>query len=427
MRILIVTLGSHGDLHPFLAVGRALAARGHRCAVATHPFFTPDIVAAGLTPTPFLTERSYERLLREPHLFHRFRGPRVLVREFGEVLPALIAGLRREIAVRRPDLILSHLAAMGASWIAAEAGVPWAIAALSPLYWNNPDDPVPLLQLAPGAWRKRQARVLGHAAIPVLHAVSDAWVNRLRARTGFPPGRNLLFGEARGGDLNLGLWSNAFRPALRGDPPQGVICGFPWYDGGRDAALDPELERFLADGEPPVVFTLGSAAVHSARDFFDLAARACARIRRRGVLLVGRDIAGPRALPGDVIAVPWAPHSRLFPRALVNVHHGGIGSTAQALRSGRPALVVPHAYDQFNNAVRIVALGAGRMVARHRTTVALLTDGLERCIGDDAIATRAADLGRRVAAEDGAQVAAGHLERLVESERAAESRRRAAA
>jgi MGT family glycosyltransferase len=409
-----------------LAVGRALAARGHECAVATHPYFTPEIVAAGLAPDALLTAMSYERLLREPHLFHRVRGPAVLVRAFGAVLPDLIAGLRARIAERRPDLIFAHHAAIGARWVAAEAGVPCAVGVLAPFAWCASEDPVPLLQLAPGAWRRHQARVLGRAAIPALHALSDRWINRLRSRTGFAPGRNLLFGEARGGDLNLGLWSRAFRPALPGDPPQGAICGFPWYDGGRDAALDPELEHFLAAGEPPVVFTLGSAAVHSARDFFDLAARACARLGRRGVLLVGRDIPGPRALPRGVIAIPWAPHSRLMPRALVNVHHGGIGSTAQALRAGRPALVIPHAYDQFNNAVRVVALAAGRMLARHRATAARLADDLERCISDDAIAARAADLGRRLAAEDGARTAAGHLERLVESSGAIESEDHAA-
>ncbi|HEY2955124.1 MAG TPA: glycosyltransferase [Candidatus Eisenbacteria bacterium] len=421
MHVLIATIGSHGDLHPFLAVGRTLVARGHRVTVTTHPYFTPDIEAAGLTPSPIPTDASYERLLREPDLFHRFRGPLVLVREFGAALTPLIAHLRRTIAAQPPDAMLVHLAALGAGWVAEEAGVPHAIAALSPLFWNDPDDPVPMLQLAPGAWRRRQARVAGRAAVALLRAASDAWANRLRARTGFPPGRDLLLGAARGGDLNLALWSGAFRPALAGDPPQGAICGFPWYDGGRDAPLDPGLERFLAAGEAPVVFTLGSAAVHSARDFFGLAARACARLGRRGVLLVGRGLPAPADLPRGVIAVPWAPHSRLFPRALANVHHGGIGSTAQALRAGRPALVIPHAYDQFNNALRVTTLGAGRMLARHRTTEARLAREIERCLGDAAIAASAAELGGRLAAEDGAAAAAGHLERL-----AAAGRREAA-
>ena len=419
MRILIVTLGSHGDLNPFLAVGRTLAARGHDCAVTAHPAFTPDIVAAGLTPSPIPTAMSYEALMHDPHVFHRFRGPAVLLRSFGEALPALIESLRRGIAARRPDLILAHHAALVASWVAAEAGVPCAIAVLSPFAWNAPEDPVPVLQLAPGAWRRRLARVLAPAVIPLLRALSDSWANRLRARTGFPPGRDLLFGGSRVGGLNLALWSSAFRSPLPGDPPQGVICGFPWYDGGLGVGLEPELERFLAAGEPPVVFTLGSAAVHTARDFFALAARACGLLGRRGVLLVGRGVAVPNSVPRDVLALPWAPHSRLFPRALVNVHHGGIGSTAQALRAGRPALVVPHAYDQFNNAVRVVALGAGRMLARHRVTAARLADALDRCLSDPGMTARAADLGRRVRAEDGAGVAADHLERHAESGRRA--------
>lgn len=414
MHTLIVTFGSHGDLYPLLAIGRALATRGHRCTVLTDPFFATDVASAGLEMRSLPEAISIEKLWRHPRLFHRFHGPGLLVRWYESGMRPLTEALRHSISACAPDLILAHHIVLPASCLAGEQGIPYATAVLAPFAWNAPDDPVPILQSAPGAWRRRQARVLARVLGPVLRSACDAWVNGLRTRTGFPPARNALWGGFRGGELNLALWSSAFRPPLPSDPPRGVICGFPRYHGDPGARLDDDLERFLAAGEPPVVFTLGSAAVHTAAGFFAIAAHACARLGLRGVLLIGRGNTPPAVLPRDVIVTPSAPHSLLFPRALVNIHHGGIGTSAQALRAGRPTLVIPHAYDQFNNAVRVATLGTGLMLARHRVTAARLEEKLERCIADASIAARAEAFGRRLAGEDGASVAADHLERLVD-------------
>jgi len=248
-------------------------------------------------------------------------------------------------------------------------------------------------------------------AEPLLRLALDARVRRLRARAGFPPSAEGFWEAFRGGDLSLGMWSPALRPPLPGDPVRSSVCGFPWYDGAHGAGLDGDLERFLDDGEPPIVVTLGSAAVNTGGDLFALAAGACARLGRRAVLLVGYGN-DPPALPSpDIVAALWAPHSRLFPRALVNVCHGGIGSTAQALRAGRPLLVIPHAYDQFNNAVRVAELGGGRMLARHRLTEARLAEELDRCATDAGLAARARALGERLGREDGAATAATIIDR----------------
>jgi UDP:flavonoid glycosyltransferase YjiC (YdhE family) len=118
-----------------------------------------------------------------------------------------------------------------------------------------------------------------------------------------------------------------------------------------------------------------------------------------------------------VRAFAWAPHSWIFPRSAATIHHGGIGSTAQALRAGRPQLVVPHAHDQFNNAVRIVRLGLGAMVPRHRLTVARLIRALGPLLDDAAVGARARGLGARVGAEDGAVTAVTVMERLAAAPR----------
>ena len=189
-----------------------------------------------------------------------------------------------------------------------------------------------------------------------------------------------------------------------------MICGFPWLDRASDA-LDDGLARFLDAGEPPIVFTLGSAAVHHPGDFYSLAAEVCRQLGRRGVLLTGGSAPEPGLLPASVIARAWAPHVKLFPRALVNVHHAGIGTTAQCVRAGRPSVAVPHAFDQFNNALRVHALGTGLVVPRWHLTRDRLVAALEQAIQYEVMAERARALAARIQV-NGADAAAAAIERL---------------
>jgi UDP:flavonoid glycosyltransferase YjiC (YdhE family) len=112
------------------------------------------------------------------------------------------------------------------------------------------------------------------------------------------------------------------------------------------------VQQFLDSGPPPIVFTLGSAAVHLARDFYVQAAAAAQLLGRRAILLLGRNPAPPH-LPSTILPWNYLPYARIFPSAAAIVHQGGVGTTAQALRAGRPMLVMPFAHDQFDNARRV--------------------------------------------------------------------------
>jgi len=409
VRILAATLGSHGDIHPFIAIGRAARARGDEYALVTHPFFGPEVEAAGLESIPIPGAPPYESIVRHPDLFHPIRGPGVVAAMIAEAVPPLVELLRSRIAERRPDVVLAHHIAFGARWVAEQAGIPCGIAALGPFAWYNPADPVPAMQQHPGRAAEVFARIAMPPLLPVFQLITDVWLNRLRRRTGFPPGRGVVWDDFRGGDVTLGMWSPSFRPPLPGDPPRARICGFPWYDGPVRRAPPADLESFLAEGPAPIAFTLGSAAVYTARDFYDVAAAACARLGRRGVLLIGRGERAPAALPAGVRAFEWAPHSWLMPRCAALVHHGGIGTTAQALRAGRPTIVVPHAHDQFNHAVRVERLGVGVGLPRSRVTLGSLAAALDRVLREPRFAQAASALAPRIAADDGGENAAEAL------------------
>jgi UDP:flavonoid glycosyltransferase YjiC (YdhE family) len=192
-------------------------------------------------------------------------------------------------------------------------------------------------------------------------------------------------------------------------PARAHATGFPFFD--HDQGNPPELQRFLDSGEPPVVFTLGSAAVGAAGDFFQESAAAAHRLGLRAVLLVGRD---PRnkpktKLPPGVIAVPYSPHAAIFPRACVVVHQGGIGTTGEAMRAGRPMLVVPYSHDQPDHAARLVRLGVARSVRREHYNSAVAAREILTLLEQSRYADCAMRIGAGVRSETGVATACDQL------------------
>ncbi|MFG0285077.1 MAG: glycosyltransferase [Phycisphaerales bacterium JB039] len=410
MRIGVISTGSHGDIHPYIAIGRALAARAHEVIFIASPYFQPDIERAGLDFRPLAPEIDVAPLMRNPDLMHPRRGPKMVFRLLADSTPRVLDALEQLHAEAPLDALLAHHIVLGAPWFADRRAVPLASGVLAPMLWFNPADPVPALQRRPGgaalAWARLQERIV-RKWMPV---TVDRWVNGVRRRCGLAPQPGAFMKTFLGGDVRLGLWSAALRGPLPGDP-EGVICGFPFYDRA-EQTLDPAIERFCADGPAPVVFSLGTAASHLPGDFYELAAAACARAGVRGLLLTTTPDTAPSKLPPGVAAFGYAPFSHVLPRAGAFVCHGGIGSIAQGLRAGCPTLVVAFAHDQFNNGVRIQQAGAGLMIRRPRLTIHRLSSLLRRLLDDQSMRSCARQMRSHMAHEDGAERAADEIERI---------------
>lgn len=410
MRVLIVTAGSHGDIHPFLGIGRAIQSLGHDAIVMTNPYFEPDVMGAGLEFRPHGEHIDLPSFIREKNLMHPVLGPLNVFRWLFKAAPGLIEEFDAAVTDLRPDAVLHHSICLGTRWICQKRGVAHAAAALQPSIWFSAHDPVPAMQMEPGEGAARTARRMGRALAPVGGAISSWTINRLRLRCGFPKVPRALMGEFRGGDVALGLWSPEFRAPMPDDPAGSRITGFPFYDAAPMRACPAAVERFLdegkARGDRPIVFALGTTAIHVAGEFYRHAAEACRVLGRRGLLLVGRSENVPARLPAGVVAAEYAPFSAVLPRAACSVVHGGIGSTGQALAAGRATLVAPVSHDQFNNGVRVERLGVGRTLGRRRLTVERLVHAIRACVDDPAIAARAAELGARLRDEDGSEAAA---------------------
>jgi UDP:flavonoid glycosyltransferase YjiC (YdhE family) len=237
----------------------------------------------------------------------------------------------------------------------------------------------------------------------------------LRAEIGLPPtSESPLFKGQNSPTLVMAMFSTALAGKQPDWPRQTVITGFPFYDHDGDAGMPSEVLRFLDAGTPPLVFTLGSAAVFDAGPFYEHSAAAAKLLGRRAVLLVGKDPRNrPASLSDGIVAFAYAPYSELFPRAAAIVHQGGIGTTAQAMRSGRPMLVMPYAHDQPDNADRVTRLGIARTISRQRYNPARAAAELKQLLDNPDYSQRASAIGSEVRHEDGVEAACDALEGLL--------------
>jgi UDP:flavonoid glycosyltransferase YjiC (YdhE family) len=335
------------------------------------------------------------------------------------VLPAICDSYHDTLAAAHgADLLVGHPLCFATRLVAEKAGIQWASSTHSPTTLFSAHDP-PLVPGFPEV--SKRLRWLGpmfwSAAYKVLSRASRPWalpLDRLRQDIGLPvaPEVNSLV-EGHAPLLHLALFSPRLAAQQVDWPRQTVVTGFPFQDCGGEAGLAPELVKFLDDGPPPLVFTLGRSSATVAGPFFEQSAIAADRLGQRAVLILDDPRNRPSSLPQGVVALDYAPFSALFPRALAIVHHGGVGTMSLAMRSGRPMLVVPRAHDQPDNAARATRLGIARTIQARNYTADRAVVELGRLLNDPRFAVRASEVGADVRNEDGVQVACDALEGLI--------------
>jgi UDP:flavonoid glycosyltransferase YjiC (YdhE family) len=236
-------------------------------------------------------------------------------------------------------------------------------------------------------------------------------LNEFRASKGLPPVRRVLRDWWHSPDRVIGMFPAWFAPPQPDWPAQTRLTGFPLYDEGGVHALPEQLKKFLASGEPPIAFTPGSAMLHAA-EFFRSAVKACNRLGRRGILLTRHPEQIPARLPDSVIHVNFAPFSELLPRVAALVHHGGTGTSSQALAAGVPQLVTPMTHDQPDNANRLNRLGVAEVVPFTRFTARRATAAIRRLLADPQRATRCRDVQSRFVGVDALEQTCDLVEQL---------------
>jgi rhamnosyltransferase subunit B len=411
-RIVINCWGSHGDLFPYIGLAIALKERGHTPVVATAEVYRDEVERAGVEHAHVGPDIDPNDATLYERVMHPTKGSEVIIRDL--LMPKLAEthAQLRDVAVGA-DLLVAHPLTVSVPIVAERANVPWVSTVLAPmLFFSATDFPVlpqiPLLRHVSklGAWAARRV-------VRLAHGTTNAWfepVHRLRAELGLPPAGHPMFEGMFSPRLTLALFSRVLATPQPDWPAHVGTTGFVFYNG--PGTLPPELEAFLAAGPPPVVFTLGTSAVGAAGRFYHESTAAAARLGVRAVLLTGgfERNRPDGELSRDVLLVDRAPHQLLFARASAIVHQGGIGTTGQALRSGRPMLVVPHGHDQLDNAYRVTKLGVARTLHPRRYRAERVARELEQLLRDD-YRPRAEAVAASVRSEGGAAAAAESLER----------------
>ncbi len=421
MRIVLSNIGTFGDINPLIAIALELKRRGHQPVLAVPALYESKIVPLGLEFHAVRPDIDPKNTLLAEMIYDVRKGTERGLREF--LFPVLsqtyddLTAAATEPA--RADLMLLGELNYAGPIVAEVTGIPWASYILAPLSFFSAYDP-PVLPMYPRLARADKAVPgMGRAIKRLARFVSRKWsqpVYDLRRELGLPRGSNPLFDAKHSPDLVLALFSSVLGQEQPDWPPNTQITGFCFYDSDAgNAALPPHLEQFLAAGPPPLVFTLGSAAVLAAGRFYEYGARAAERLGLRAVLLIGSDARNrPRhPLPDSIFVAEYAPYSELFPRALAVIHQGGVGTTGQCLRAGKPMLIMPYSHDQPDNARRMRRLKVARSIQRRYFTPLRVARKLRILLESPIYSKRAQQVAMRLRTENGVATACNALEELV--------------
>ncbi|MDJ0689999.1 MAG: glycosyltransferase [Xenococcaceae cyanobacterium MO_188.B32] len=416
-RVVVTTIGSLGDLHPKIAIALELRQRGHDVVFATHKGYQAKIEALGFEFHEMRPDGT-NHPLEIARMTDSKTGPEYVIRNW--LLPSLRETYTDLMnAAKDADLMIAGEIVYAARLVAEKLRIRWVSLVLSPLSLFSAYDPSVIAQFPVLAKLRGFGVLPNQGVIQLLKAVTKSWaepIHQLRRELKLPQLiGNPIIDDKFSPYLVLAMFSSVLAKPQPDWAENTVITGFAFYDGDRDKAeLTPELQQFLDAGEPPLVFTLGSAAVISPGTFYQESIKAATQLNRRAVLLMGENTP-PDNLSKDIMATNYVPYSQIFPRASAIVHQGGIGTTAQALRSGRPTLIMPYTYDQPDNAARVQRLGTSRTINRKKYTASLVAMELSELVENPGYTAKATEVGRIIQAEDGVKVTCDAIENVVYS------------
>lgn len=413
--VCLAGFGTAGDIHPLLAIGHSLRTRGHRVSLVSNAVFEAEASAAGIGFVPVGTAQEQDATLAHPKLWHPVDGLGVMWRYL--LRPALEPTYHAlaEMASQGSVVVFASPVAMGARLAQERLGLPLVSVYTAATMLRSTAHPMTLAQWRVPGWVPKVARTLCWSALDrfKLDPLVRPDLDPLRRRLGLPPLANSVFGEwMHSPQAGLALFPDWFAPRASDWPRQLRQVGFaPWLDPA--AVLPPEVDRFLAGGTPPVVFMPGSGR-RDTRAFFRAAIAACISTGQRGLLLgdVPSDLLSELG-PG-IHHARYAPFHLLLPRARALVHHGGVGSSAQALRAAIPQLVLPSAYDQFDNAMRLEQLGVARRM-RQDTALRDMAEALRDLLADQQVAQACLQWPSRVTPEAAQRASAELADALTRS------------
>lgn len=396
MDVLLVTLGTAGDVHPFVALGKELKTRGHRVTLVTNDVFEPVAERVGLEFTGIGSADHYYSVLANPDIWKPVRGFKILVQE-------LIHGCMRPTYEAIEALHTDHTVVVapcfmfGARAAQEKLSVPLVTVILQPSSVWSTAEPTSISTLdwahrLPASLQSLMAKALGRFFLERLIAPG---ANRFRSELGLPPAKGIATEWLYSPDCVIGLFPDWFAPPAVDWPTQLIQTGFVSHESFDSLSLPVECRSFLEEGDAPIAFTPGSGNKH-ATQFFEVAVKSCQELNQRGLLLTGFSDHLPSILPSTVRHFDYVPFDQVFPLCKAVVHHGGIGTLGKAFAAGIPQLIMPMAYDQPDNAQRLKTLGVGDMIRPDHFKPPLVTQKLRHLIASEKVQRQCKTLSSRI-------------------------------
>ncbi len=402
MDTIVTAPGSLGDVNPMLAVARQLQLQGRSVVFLAAERYLPLAEKAGLATRSLVSEQQFAKVLNNPRLWRPMHGARIILREVvGDYLESHFAWIEANYRPGETMLVSHILDFAGRIFRDLHPEAFLVSVVLAPAILRSTVSPP---RLTGRFWEPAIPRWLRPATYWVadrgIDLLAGGNINRLRKKVGLLPVRSLLKSWWLSPDLILGMFPDWFSIPQADLPKQMKLVGFPLADSGDliSGEQQDELKRTLEllDGQPRIVFAPGTAHVH-AGEFLNTANKVCEKLGQPGVLISSSAKQIPRQISSHVTAAKYLPFRSLLPQSLAIVHHGGVGTTSQSFAAGIPQLVLPMAFDQFDNAQRVRQLGCGNWFPMRKLSTPLLQRNLERILGDQQIRIAAQHVCRQVA------------------------------
>lgn len=430
-KILITAFGSAGDVLPFIGIGAELVRRKQEVWFIGNPYFAEHAAAAGASFRPVGTLEDYHALMKDLSLFHwkTAREAKAMEHFVHIVDPTYLA--MTDLHDPGRTVVLGP-GATSIAWMAVEKhNIPMVGGMIAPArctsVYDPPHPPRPLpfwaevlsqsksglrslyrLGRAAAAlrqltWRRSPAHAPGNPLLDEINRVrANAQLSKISdiSGTGAVPARRILC-----------MWPDWYASKQNDWPAGAETIGFVFYPAAGGGANSASALRHEQKADAPVVFTSGSVASNQ-EDFFRAAVQACQIVKRPGILVTPHENEVPQPLPRGITHVISEPFARLFARAALVVHHGGVGTIALALAAGVPQIVRPIMGEQFDLGNRTRRLGVGRMLTREKITARELAKAIDSTLRSRRISERCRYWQSRIDRQSGALQAAEIVESI---------------
>lgn len=415
MKVVILTVGTRGDVQPYVALGRGMRARGWDVVVATSPRFEPLVRTAGLDFAPLRAD--FVAMMDAPQ--DDVLGARNPFQMMREIRSTVFPMMRRMLddawdASQGAGLIVYHPKALAGPHLAERLDIPCVVAPVVPIVVPTSAFPAPGVNVHLGKFFNRLTYTLLAHGTRMFQSLIDDWRRETLGLAPFPKKAGMYTVRGRAVPVVHGV-SRHVVPRPPDWPSHAVMAGY-WFLEDEDWRPPSSLEEFLSAGRPPIYIGFGSVAGRQAEGLPRAIVQAVQSVGARAVVAFGphADENFLRSLPDTIFPLDSAPHTWLFPKMAAVVYHGGAGTVAAGLQAGKPTVLCPFMTDQPFWARRLFELGVSpRPIPGKKLTAARLTDALTAVLHDSAVIERARRLGEKLRAEDGVARAVDYLEKLM--------------